>query len=319
MIGIYKITNKTNGKIYIGQAVRINIRLSQHRSGKSKNDGSLIDKAIYEEGVDNFTYEVVEECLQSELNEKEKYYISFYNSIKPNGYNQTCGGKGGYTPEQLEYSSNIKEDLLSSNLTYHEILQKYDISIQTLGAINNGRTYHDDNLQYPLRYLGYHSEPQKKKCIDCGIQISSQATRCPKCDQKRQQKVERPDRNELVNLIYQFGFEATGRQFGVSGNAIKKWCIAMDLPSKKSDIIKLYEEINDIKSEPLPTSTTVGNNQPIKVDKIDLLTEEVIETFDSYKEAARSVGGAEKASHIAEVCKGRRKTAYGFIWRHAQN
>lgn len=54
-------------------------------------------------GIDNFHIVVVEECPQTELNDKEKYYIKKYNTYVPNGYNATLGGDGviKYSYEQL--------------------------------------------------------------------------------------------------------------------------------------------------------------------------------------------------------------------------
>lgn len=87
MIGIYKITNKNNDKSYIGQSINIENRLSSHRKSK---ESSAIDLAIKNEGIENFTFEVLEECELKELNRRETYYINKYNSIK-NGYNVQPG------------------------------------------------------------------------------------------------------------------------------------------------------------------------------------------------------------------------------------
>ena len=77
MIGIYKITNKTNGRAYIGQSIHIEQRWQEHIS---QNKNSLIHLAIKKYGVKNFTFEVLEECAQSKLNEQEVYWIACYDS-----------------------------------------------------------------------------------------------------------------------------------------------------------------------------------------------------------------------------------------------
>ena len=86
---IYKITNNINGKAYIGQTVQpFKRRLSQHR----ENRKSLISLAIKKYGWENFTAEILEECHTSEeLDERERYYIAFFNTVTPNGYNLTDG------------------------------------------------------------------------------------------------------------------------------------------------------------------------------------------------------------------------------------
>lgn len=92
---IYKITNKINGKIYIGQ--RMKIKDSYYGSGK------LIKRAIKKYGKNNFTKEILEKCsTKEELNKKEVYWIKKLDSKIPNGYNISDGGKTnfGWFPTQ---------------------------------------------------------------------------------------------------------------------------------------------------------------------------------------------------------------------------
>jgi group I intron endonuclease len=70
MIGIYKITNLINGKIYIGQSNNIKRRFGEHQRLGYKSR-ILVDKAIAKYGVNNFSYEVLEECPLEKLNERE--------------------------------------------------------------------------------------------------------------------------------------------------------------------------------------------------------------------------------------------------------
>ena len=94
IIGIYKYENLINGKVYIGQSQDINRRKQQHlydalkRSEKSTG----IDLAIKKYGIDNFSFEILEECKTQDLDEKEMYWISYYDSYN-NGYNRTPGGR----------------------------------------------------------------------------------------------------------------------------------------------------------------------------------------------------------------------------------
>lgn len=94
--GIYKITDMNNMKCYIGQSVDIANRFTQHcRCGcgiKTPKDNKLY-AAMLKEGLDQFTFEIVEICPQEELNEKEKYYIDVYNSVNY-GFNSQDGVNG---------------------------------------------------------------------------------------------------------------------------------------------------------------------------------------------------------------------------------
>lgn len=94
--GIYKITDINDTKCYIGQSVDIANRFTQHcRCGcgiKTPKDNKLY-AAMLKEGLDQFTFEIVEICPQEELNEKEKYYIDVYNSVNY-GFNSQDGVNG---------------------------------------------------------------------------------------------------------------------------------------------------------------------------------------------------------------------------------
>lgn len=94
---IYKITNNLNGKVYIGQTIQnIKERFYQHCAVKCSNDvlKMAIHKAILKYGKQNFSIEVIEEVESENLNEREIYWIKYFNSYK-NGYNETIGGQGG--------------------------------------------------------------------------------------------------------------------------------------------------------------------------------------------------------------------------------
>lgn len=119
--GIYKVTNKINGKVYIGQSVDIGRRWRQHMTAE---DDIYFHKAIQKYGVENFEWEVIEKCKKSELDERESYWIEYYDSFN-NGYNCTKGGdgmragvnageknpnwKGGISLDQSEYSKKHYE------------------------------------------------------------------------------------------------------------------------------------------------------------------------------------------------------------------
>lgn len=87
--------------------------------------------------------------------------------------------------------------------------------------------------------------PHHKKyyCIDCGKQISNGCTYCMECSQKHQRIVERPDRETLKLLIRTTPFTTIAKQYGnVSDNAVRKWCIAVGLPTKQKEIKSYSDE-----------------------------------------------------------------------------
>lgn len=94
---IYKATNKINNKVYIGQTVRsLEVRMSEHK----RHNYTAFDKAINKYGLENFDVEVIDTAKDiNELNEKEIYWIKYYN-LKGTHISRVCRGKrkttGGY-------------------------------------------------------------------------------------------------------------------------------------------------------------------------------------------------------------------------------
>ena len=85
VIGIYKITNILNNLIYVGQSTNIYKRWSNHRSNgfniKSREYNIPLYQDFRKYGFENFKFEIIEECLKEELNEKEQYWIEYYDSF----------------------------------------------------------------------------------------------------------------------------------------------------------------------------------------------------------------------------------------------
>lgn len=96
MVGIYKITNMRNGKIYIGQSVDINHRKSCHEYDlKHNRHKNLHLQRAYNLEPDAFKFEIICECREEDLDELEIFYIQKYNCLDDRcGYNFDKGGKG---------------------------------------------------------------------------------------------------------------------------------------------------------------------------------------------------------------------------------
>ena len=238
MIGIYKITNLINEKVYIGQSIHIERRWQEHCQPSSR---SLIGKAIQKYGKEHFTFQVLEECAEEQLDELEEKYISEYDSVVPNGYNIETASKGktSFVFYDKDIFADIVKDIVSSDLTLIAIAEKYDLSRRTIYRINQGEVHHDINKTYPLRDS---TRPARNtKCVDCGKEITPGATRCVDCANKAQRSVERPSREALKRLVRTKSFVEIGKMYGVADNSIKKWCIAEGIPSKKKDI-KTYSD-----------------------------------------------------------------------------
>ncbi len=95
MIGIYKITNKVNSKVYVGQSLNINERWKNHVRylNNDTHHNIYLQSSWKKYGARYFEFTIIEICDEFELNEKEKYWIEKLESFK-NGYNLTNGGDG---------------------------------------------------------------------------------------------------------------------------------------------------------------------------------------------------------------------------------
>jgi hypothetical protein len=219
----------------------------------------------------------LEHCLVSELNDKEIYYISKYNTFI-NGYNQNQGGttknSSILSEEDIEQITKL---LKTTNLTHKEIGIQFNVSENTICGINTGYYWKRDKIDYPIR---------------------------KKVEKIKQQKISRlPDKDELYNLLCEKqNFCAVGRHYNVSDNAVRKWCIKLGLPSHTKDY---KTEAIKMKSE---------DKKERKIKMIDLQNGSVLKIFSTITEAERFLNIPVKSSHIGQVCRGERKSAQGYKW-----
>ena len=250
-IGIYKITNIQNNNCYIGQSRNIYKRWNAHKNTAFREDLKEYEyplyRAIRKYGLENFIFEIIEECLIEELNDKE---IEWIKKLKPE-YNQTVGGelrrqsvKGKLSAEDVD---KIQELLKTTNITIKDLASQYNVHRDTIRDINVGRSWRTDGIKYPIRISKFDaSRHVSKKCIDCGMEIYKTSTRCVKCEnefRKNKSIKELPiTREELKQLIRTKPFTQIGIQFQISDNGIRKWCDKFNLPRTKTEINKYSDE-----------------------------------------------------------------------------
>lgn len=241
--GIYKIENKLDGKVYIGQSINIEERWKIHKKSihccGNEYDYPLY-RAIRLHGLENFEWSIIEECLKEELNNKEKFYIKEYKSIVPYGYNQTFGGQDNFGHSmKLTYDKveEIRLALKNTNETGLSLANRFGVSKDTITSINVGRSWYENNIEYPIRPMTF------RFCKKCGIKLnwSNLTGMCNKCyNESRREKW--PKKEELKQLIRNKPFSQIGEQFNVTPNASRKWCDYYGLPRRKSDINKISDE-----------------------------------------------------------------------------
>ena len=155
---IYKITNKLNGKCYIGQTSDYKRRFIEHKAlGYGQEKNKVLYLAFQKYGINNFNFEIIAYC--EDYNEKEKFYIAKYNSFE-NGYNMTSGGenppinKGENSPFNIYDISiilRIKQLLKENIIEQKDIAEQIGCNISTIHRINYGLLWKEENQKYPIR------------------------------------------------------------------------------------------------------------------------------------------------------------------------
>ena len=170
---IYKITNKLNGRNYVGQTTKsIEERFMQH----ANNRKSHIGRAMIKYGVENFSIEVLEECETEErLNEREIFWIAKINCKHPNGYNLTDGGDGNrgfkYTKKILAQMAESRKGAKNPFFGKHHTEE----SRAKIGAKNRGKKHTEETrAKKSASKLGeknhfYGKHHKKETCVKLSV------------------------------------------------------------------------------------------------------------------------------------------------------
>ena len=165
--------------------------------------------------------------------------------------------------EALEFhhvNPSTKEFGLSASNSMTKSLDKQIVEAKkcVLVCANCHRGIHAGYIQIPENWQSFFREDvekqlldeieitkhgQKNYCVRCGKEIlSSNAKYCPECKHFMDRVVERPSREELKQLIRTKTFTEIAASYGVSDNAIRKWCDLEGLPRKKTDIKNISDK-----------------------------------------------------------------------------
>lgn len=279
---IYKITNLINNKIYIGQT-RFNVetRFNQHLYEANKGELQYpLYQAIRKYGEENFKLDIIEEIDETLLNEREQYWIQYYDSYIKNkkGYNCTYGGEGNITIDKIEVY-----ELWDKGLCVQEIANQLKHDRSAIRRI----------LQ---TYKNYSIEESNKRGD------KAQAT-------NRFQSINQYDlKGNYINTYYNM-YEAE-RQTGISSKSIY-----LGVHLKQKAVGGFQWRFSDDK-ENLVTDLS---NEKIrkykqKVKQIDIKTNETINIYESVSEANRQTGINQTS--IRKVCNNKGKTAGGYKWEY---
>lgn len=281
MCGIYKIENLINGKIYIGKSVNIEKRFKTHINdsfNENKQEyNHLIHKAIRKYKVENFSFDVIEECNESDLNSREMYWIHVYDCCvldgKDKGYNMTRGGEG---------SSSI------------DVYQVYELWDDGLSISEIAEKLHHDRHAISIRvkeYEKYTQDEHKNRYYNL-VSKSKQKEIC--------------QYDLMGNFINQYNSileasEKTGIGYGT---------IRSNVQGKTSSAGGFQWTY---KNSPTPGQYNVkGNGYKTPIVQLDL-EYNFINEFDSLKDAAKAVG-LTSSSTLSYAIKNPKSIIKGYHW-----
>lgn len=147
MIGVYMIKNNINGKIYIGCSVDINRRFNSHKNKllKGKHPNLHLQQSWNKYGQSAFIFEIIEECDDSVLYEREHYYATYYNALDNKiGYNKLPTAKNKrptYLTEEIK--QKISESKKGIPCKYKgvkrpaEVVEKIKLNRKSTSGVNN--------------------------------------------------------------------------------------------------------------------------------------------------------------------------------------
>ena len=169
---------------------------------------------------------------------------------KPNGrFTFAC------TSQNVRSHSKAKHKYTSDEIDYFATVWKDKVYLIPVDETSMEKTLHEEDSEEYLaenvlhlytrftddKLYNYANPSKHVYCTQCGTEISAGCTLCVPCKNIQQRITTRPTRDELKQLIRTKSFLSIGKMFGVTDNAVRKWCDFENLP-RKSSVIKKYTE-----------------------------------------------------------------------------
>lgn len=287
---IYKATNKINGKSYIGKTNNIGSRVRQHLTCKQKD--SIFHEAIIDYGINSFVWEFIE-CVKSNevAADLERKYIKEFNTLIPNGYNESRG-EGGVSSSKPIVALTIDGKFLKRYEYLREVLvDGYDVSSVRRSLSSDYRLakghmfmHEDDYLKNGPKKYNKPKSTSRKKIVQCDLNGNFIS--------KFDSVVEAADITGSTRTT--ISANLTGRYKNANG------------------FIFVYEKNFPIKD----ISIYKKKGKGIKVAQIDPKTNETLNVFDSIKQAGDSLGVSYK--NIQKILRIPNRTAYGYKWKEVK-
>lgn len=290
MTGIYCITNMLNEKKYVGQSIDIEMRWKHHKTDCFNPNASSYKTYFYQAlrkyGVDNFSFDVIEECTEEELDDREIYWIK---TLKSNnrmiGYNTTEGGDGvrGYWDKTV-YQYDKKGNFIAEYKSASEAIRQTGIT----SILSCCRGFTKSSGGYIWSYVKYDQAPQYK-------------------------------RNSHTVVVYQYDLEGNFIQSFPSileasiASGVKlaniRTCVQKNTQIRAGNFMWSREKVDS-----LPPYKK-NHRKSFPVLQMDLHND-VIARYDSINIASRTTGVS--VGCISRCCKGGAKSSGGYHWKYAE-
>lgn len=327
---IYKITNNINGKVYIGQTIgTIEKRFNEHKRDAIKGCQYSLHRAMRKYGIDNFSVEEIEQCLTEALDDREQYWISFYDSYYQ-GYNMTIGGSAFRKPPLSEEKKQRILDLyINTNDSIKDISKEVDVSAFTVSKV-----LHENNIDVHKKPM-YDYSKLAKAYLE--IQNVNEVGRKYKCTNSIVQRACRQNNVEIlpagvvtskINNREVYKIDKTSGEILQKFSSLKEAAESVGGGDRKMNIAATCRGkqktaygfrwcyVNDFDKF---NKDFVANCKKKKIAQIDKDTKEQICVFDSVADAAEFLSGERENSYstcIASCARGLTNTAYGYIWSY---
>ena len=291
MNGIYKIENLVNHKVYIGQSKDIEARWKEgFIPGHMRSYNSHLLNSVKKYGIENFSKEVILETW--DMDYWEKFFIQVYHSTDPKfGYNKTIGGQNtGYGFYSDEIKDKIRQKAIGRKLS--------EQTKKKLSELNSGK----NNARYGIKgkdhpCFGRSRTDEEKKRISKSIKKMW----AEKPEDEKQKWKENLSKNHA---------DISGENhplFGIGHSEESK----QKMSESHKKVLESYTEEEKQKLREKKKGLTAGSKNG-RAKKV-----KCIETGEIFEYILKAVKKYPKASKIAEVCNGTRKTAGGLHWEWA--
>lgn len=279
--GVYKITSPSN-KIYIGQSIDLQKRLNDYQKYNKTGTQIRLKASFDKYGVENHIFEIIEECPIELLNQKERYWQEYYDVLGENGLNcklTSLKDKSGKLRQEIK--DKISQSLKGQKRTEE---QKQKMSNSQKGKKQSKETI--------------------EKRIDKIKKLNKDENHRRKFGKSLRKKIYQYD-NKGIFIKEWESLRTASRELNIQSSQISRSTKRGSNNNSAGGFLWSYEKLPCIDGK-------IGQNK-IKVKQYNL-DNDLISEWESVTLAAKETN-TSKAS-IIRCCKGRQKTANGFIWRY---